>query len=113
MGKVEHIIATQFKKGQSGNPSGRKKGSKNLTTILRAMLEEEIDYKDPFTKKKVKGKIKNVLNLRLIHNAIARGNDRSIEHIYDRIEGKPLEQHLHRDIEIGAKLPAEMTEDDF
>lgn len=31
----------QFKKGQSGNPSGRPYGRKNLTTVVRDLLETE------------------------------------------------------------------------
>lgn len=30
-----------FKKGQSGNPNGRPKGSKNLSTIIQEMLADE------------------------------------------------------------------------
>jgi hypothetical protein len=33
---------TQFKKGQSGNPQGRRKGSKNLTTLLGEALNEPV-----------------------------------------------------------------------
>ena len=33
---------TQFKKGQSGNPNGRPKGSRNLTTDLLEELTEQI-----------------------------------------------------------------------
>jgi hypothetical protein len=33
---------TQFKKGQSGNPQGRPKGSKNLTTLLGEALNEPV-----------------------------------------------------------------------
>lgn len=33
---------TQFKKGQSGNPKGRKKGLRGLKTALRAELNERI-----------------------------------------------------------------------
>lgn len=38
---------TQFKKGQSGNPSGRPKGSRNRQTIVREILEKVGKYKDP------------------------------------------------------------------
>lgn len=34
--------ATQFKKGQSGNPKGRKKGSKNLKSALESALGEKV-----------------------------------------------------------------------
>jgi hypothetical protein len=34
--------ANQFKPGQSGNPAGRKKGSKNLSTLLRDALEVQV-----------------------------------------------------------------------
>ncbi len=32
-----------WKKGQSGNPSGRKVGSKNVSTIVRELLEQDVD----------------------------------------------------------------------
>ena len=38
MGK-EDIKKHKFKKGQSGNPKGRAKGSKNVKTQLRELLE--------------------------------------------------------------------------
>lgn len=34
---------SQFKKGQSGNPKGRKKGARGLKTDLRAELNERIE----------------------------------------------------------------------
>lgn len=30
-----------WKKGQSGNPDGRKQGSKNVSTIVRKLLEQD------------------------------------------------------------------------
>ena len=35
-----------FKKGQSGNPAGRPKGSKNRSTIIREMLDMMVQVKD-------------------------------------------------------------------
>jgi hypothetical protein len=36
VGKYRPPVESQFKKGQSGNPPGRRKGSKNRKTIVRA-----------------------------------------------------------------------------
>jgi hypothetical protein len=33
---------TRFRKGESGNPSGRPKGSKNLTTLLEKELKQRV-----------------------------------------------------------------------
>ncbi len=37
---VEH----QFKPGESGNPNGRPKGSKNLSSIIRELEDENFDW---------------------------------------------------------------------
>lgn len=38
---------TQFKPGQSGNPSGRPKGAKSLNSMALAMLKERVPVKTP------------------------------------------------------------------
>lgn len=37
----------KWPKGTSGNPTGRKVGSKNMATIVRELLEQDIDTKFP------------------------------------------------------------------
>jgi hypothetical protein len=39
--KTEHLEPTQWKEGQSGNPAGKPKGTKNLSTWIKEMLEDE------------------------------------------------------------------------
>jgi hypothetical protein len=39
-------VHSQFKPGQSGNPSGRAKGSQNLKTLFNKVLDEEISLRD-------------------------------------------------------------------
>ena len=38
--KTEHLAPWQFQPGQSGNPGGRKKGSKSLKAYAKEMLEK-------------------------------------------------------------------------
>jgi len=35
-------LASRFQKGQSGNPAGRKKGSRNLATMVQEALDEKV-----------------------------------------------------------------------
>jgi len=77
-----------FKEGESGNPSGRPKGSKNLSTILKEMLEAEIDV--VVDGKKEKKAFKDVIIRKLIQKA-NNGDLRAIREIFDRVEGKPKE----------------------
>src|SRR3990167_2229078 len=90
---------TQFKQGESGNPDGRPKGVKNISTLIREYIEQEIDMTDPIDGQKKKNPIKNVLALRLISNAL-KGDHRALQEVMDRLEGKPLQkQEIKQDID--------------
>jgi len=39
-------VHSQFKPGQSGNPSGRARGSQNLKTLFNKVLDEEISLRE-------------------------------------------------------------------
>jgi hypothetical protein len=43
MNKKSHSNLKPWQPGQSGNPAGRKVGSRNVSTIIRELLEEDID----------------------------------------------------------------------
>ena len=44
---------TRFKPGQSGNPTGRPKGSENLKTLFERVLKEQISLQDGNVTKKI------------------------------------------------------------
>ncbi|SRR5713101_4445432 len=46
-------LHTRFKPGVSGNPSGRPKDSKNLKTLLHAILNEQISLQEGSQSRKV------------------------------------------------------------
>jgi hypothetical protein len=46
-------LHTRFKPGQSGNPSGRAKGAKNLKTLFNKILNEEVSLREGASVKKV------------------------------------------------------------
>lgn len=74
-----------FQPGESGNPAGRPPGSRNLSTILKEMLEQEVlidGEKIPFKDSIVKKLIKKANN----------GNLRAIQEIFDRMEGKAKQE---------------------
>ena len=77
-----------MKPGQTLNPEGRPKGSRNLSTVLREMLEEEIEV--IIDGKKERKKFKDAIIRRLIKKA-NDGDIRAITEIFDRIEGKAIQ----------------------
>src|SRR5215813_14255407 len=50
-GKPPHH--TRFKRGQSGNPRGRPRGSKNLSTLLSEALNEPVIVAENGTRRKI------------------------------------------------------------
>src|SRR6478672_6647667 len=68
-------LHTRFKPGQSGNPSGRAKGSKNLKTLFHTILNEQIALQDGAQAKKVT-KAEAIMR-RLIIGAL-KGDSRSL-----------------------------------
>lgn len=89
-----------FKPGQSGNPKGKPKGAKNVSTILREMLQNlapdlvvDKDFIKQFCKT-LKGKArKQITNAdaqaaRILYEALVNGEQWAIKELLDRTEGK-------------------------
>ena len=111
MANNENLIP--FKPGQSGNPKGKPKGTMSLTANLRKLMEKEIDVTDPITKETGKKKIGEIINLRLIANAI-KGDARSIKLVQERLEGKPSQEvNLNAKVTKMDKIKRDGKEIDF
>lgn len=71
---------TRFKKGQSGNPKGRPKGSKGLKTVLMEELAEKIDLK-------IGGKRQRMSQQRVVIKSLmtkaAKGNHQAAGKVFD------------------------------
>jgi len=70
--------ATQFKKGQSGNPKGRRKGSNNLSTDVKAMLKSSVAVNEGGKRKKIS--TQQAMLLRLKEGAL-QGDAKSIDRL--------------------------------
>jgi hypothetical protein len=82
-----------YKKGQSGNPNGRPKGSRNFNTIIKEILELRLKDLNPnmnvpeHLKKKTN---KEIMVMKQVSKAAA-GNQRAFEYLVDRIDGKIMQ----------------------
>ena len=69
----------RFQPGVSGNPSGRRKGSKNIRTIVEQILREEISLRDGGVTKKIT-KAEAIVRA-LVHGAI-KGESSSQQNLF-------------------------------
>lgn len=94
-GRVENL--KPFKPGQSGNPKGRPKKAYCITDILR----EQGEIRDVNTEQ---GRITRAeaIAQRLWLMAM-KGDIAALKYIYDRIDGKPLQQ-IQADVESDNRI---------
>jgi hypothetical protein len=85
MANDENLKGHEFEPGQSGNPTGRPRGTRNLSTILRRFLEEPVEVL--IDNVKTKKPFQEVIVRNLLKNAAA-GDTKAINTVWDRVEGK-------------------------
>ena len=76
----DHLKAHQFKKGQSGNPNGRPKGTRSIPDMLMKIGSEEGTKDGQYSKLEVV--------LRRVFEYALEGKSWAVEFIADRTEGK-------------------------
>jgi hypothetical protein len=106
---TEDIQPHKFKKGESGNPNGRPKGSRNRATIVREWLEVQQDITNPITGEKERLQQQDIITLALIKEA-REGNVRAWEALMDSAHGKVANIHDVNNRE-GANLPPWFNDD--
>jgi hypothetical protein len=80
-----------FEKGESGNPNGRPKGSKNRSTIARQWLEVNQNLKNPLTGEAETMSQEDLMTLALIKKA-REGDVAAYKALMDSGYGAPVQQ---------------------
>lgn len=80
-----------FEKGESGNPNGRPKGSKNRSTIARKWLEVNQSLKNPLTGESETMSQEDLMTLALIKKA-REGDVSAYKALMDSGYGAPVQQ---------------------
>lgn len=97
--QISPNLAPPWEPGQSGNPSGRPPGSKNISTYLKEFLDVEIEIdENPIIKKKF-ASVAQAIAASMIKKCLS-GDNQMIMHVIDRLEGKPRENVRVDDSEI-------------
>jgi len=94
VGNCRPPVETRFSMTNQPSNAGRKKGQVSMTTILRKILNKEMEFNDPFGGKTVKRSIYEIINLQLIAKAIT-GDIDAIKLVYNRIDGKQKGIDIH------------------
>jgi hypothetical protein len=93
--KQQRVIGRPFKKGQSGNPKGRPKGTENFSTKFRRFIEK-IAENNKITPEEVEEQL-----LAIGYKEAKAGNYSFWRDLHDRVYGKPIQPMEHKgDVEI-------------
>ena len=87
----EDNLKPAWSKGESGNPAGRPKGSKNRSTIARQWLEVNQSLKNPLTGEQETMSQEDLMTLALIKKA-RDGDVNAYKALMDSGYGAPLQQ---------------------
>lgn len=98
--------ATRFKKGQSGNPRGRPKTSKNLDTLLETELEAKITVREGGEEKQFSKR--EAIIKRIVQGALA-GDIRQLHFLFRYLDGRNEPEPFHVTDEDDAELHAMIT----
>lgn len=79
-----------WKKGESGNPNGRPKGSRNRSTIAKQWLEVSQKIKNPITGKEEDLEQQDIMTLALIKKA-RNGDVSAYKELMDSAYGKIMQ----------------------
>ena len=88
---AKDIEAHKFPKGESGNPNGRPKGSKNRSTIARYWLEVQQNLKNPLTGESETMSQEDLMTLALIKKA-REGDVNAYKALMDSGYGAPVQE---------------------
>jgi hypothetical protein len=83
-------IEPKWDKGQSGNPNGRPKGSRNRSTIARQWLEASEKFKNPLTQETQELSQEDIMTLALINKA-RKGDVNAYKALMDSGYGAPTQ----------------------
>ena len=98
---------SQFKKGQSGNPRGRRKGSKNSGTLLLIMLDEIILVEEGGQSKAITKRA--AIYMQVVNKAV-KGDIRAIRFVSERSEKleKEYPERFSADAELARRRNKDM-----
>lgn len=95
----DDIKEHEFKKGQSGNPNGRPKGSRNRSTVAKQWLEVIQDVKNPITGKTEGLEQQDIMTLALIKKA-RNGDVSAYKELMDSAYGKALQKTENTNLDV-------------
>jgi hypothetical protein len=94
----EDNLKPNWEKGESGNPNGRPKGSKNRSTIAKYWLEVNQNLKNPLTSEEETMSQEDLMTLALIKKA-RDGDVNAYKALMDSGYGAPVQQIEQTNIE--------------